>query len=193
MAERGCSCRCWCSCRWISGLAITNNFAYASCYNAFTLTCWLLVLPPIQNHPHKYTTMAERGCSCRCWCSCRWISGQAITNNFAYASCYNAFTLTCWLLVLPPCKAIRTNTQQRRREGVLTVVGVRAVGLAASQSPTTLLTLHVIMLSLLLVGCWCCRPAKPSAQIHNNGGERVFVPLDLWPGNHQQLCLRFML
>jgi len=56
------------------------------------------------------------------------------------------------------------------------VVGVRADGFVAWQSQTTLIALHDIMFPLFFpAGCWCRRPARASAQTHNNGGEWVFA------------------
>ncbi len=69
-------------------------------------------------HPHKHATTAESGCFCRCWCSCRWLCGMAITNNINYFSCFNVSTSSLLVVGVAALQAIRTNTQQRRRVAV---------------------------------------------------------------------------
>ncbi len=102
----GCFCRCWCSCRWRCGMAITNNTNFAvvgvraagfvarqspTTLITFHVLMFPLILPAgcwcchPDGHPHKHATTAESGCFCRCWCSCRWLCGMAITNNTNFA------------------------------------------------------------------------------------------------------------
>ena len=270
-AESGCFRRCWCSCRWLCGMAITNNINYFSCFNVSTSS--LLVVGVAALQAIRTNTQQRRRVAvfCLCWCSCRWRCGMAITNNINFAvvgvraagfvARQSPTTLITFHVLMSP-HILPAGCWCRRPAGhphkhattaesgcFFAVVGVRAAGAVAWQSPTTLITFHVLMFPHIFpAGCWCCHPdghphkhattaesgcfrrcwcscrwlcgmaitnntnyyscfnvsthppcwllvlppCRPSAQTRNNGGEwlfsplLVFVPLALWPGNHQQ-------